>query len=125
MANVYAVKSGNWSDTTVWNTSALPTSADDVYANNKSVNIDINPYVNLLTTLSGLSSLGGRFYIQPDVSLSANRIECGTTTVVTFLCASPWSCSVYGGLFYGGNITDNTAAILNNSTGTMFIAGTA
>lgn len=40
MANVYAVKSGNWSDTTVWNTGALPTSADDVFSNNFTVTID-------------------------------------------------------------------------------------
>jgi hypothetical protein len=33
MANVYAVKNGNWSDTTLWNTGSLPAIIDDVYAN--------------------------------------------------------------------------------------------
>ena len=37
MAIVRAVKTGVWSDTTVWNTGSLPTSADDVYSNNFTV----------------------------------------------------------------------------------------
>ena len=40
MANVYATKSGNWSDITVWNTGALPTSSDDVFSNNFTVQVD-------------------------------------------------------------------------------------
>lgn len=62
MANVYAIKSGNWSDTTVWNTGALPTSVDDVYANNFNVNINENITVNSLrnTANTGIS-IGGTF----------------------------------------------------------------
>ena len=40
MAFVRAVKSGNWSDPTVWHTNALPTSGDTVYSNNFTVTID-------------------------------------------------------------------------------------
>jgi hypothetical protein len=40
MALVYATKNGDWSDTTVWNTGALPTVNDDVYPNGFTVNID-------------------------------------------------------------------------------------
>lgn len=62
MANVYATKSGNWSDTTVWNTGSLPTSSDDVYANNFTVTINQSLTVLSLrnTTASGISA-GGYF----------------------------------------------------------------
>jgi hypothetical protein len=62
MANVWAIKSGDWSDTTVWNTGALPTSADDVYANNFNVNVNQNITVNSLrnTANTGITA-GGTF----------------------------------------------------------------
>lgn len=62
MANVWAIKSGDWSDTTVWNTGALPTSADDVYANNFNVNVNQNITVNSLrnTGITGVTT-GGTF----------------------------------------------------------------
>lgn len=62
MANVWAIKNGDWSDTTVWNTGALPTSADDVYANNFNVNVNQNITVNSLrnTANTGLTA-GGTF----------------------------------------------------------------
>jgi hypothetical protein len=61
MANVYAVKSGSWSDTTVWNTGALPTSADDVYCNGFVVTIDISPTVLSFrnSSATGISAGGG------------------------------------------------------------------
>jgi hypothetical protein len=62
MANVWAIKSGDWSDTTVWNTGALPTSDDNVYANNFNVNINQNINVSSLrnTGISGVNA-GGTF----------------------------------------------------------------
>lgn len=69
MANVYAVKTGNWSDTTVWNTGALPTSADDVYANSFTVTIDINPTVQSIRTYGSYS--GGIFQIS-----SSRTVTC-------------------------------------------------
>lgn len=52
MADVYAIKNGDWSDTTVWNTGSLPASSDDVYANNYAVNIDQDIDVNLISSSS-------------------------------------------------------------------------
>ena len=62
MAIVYAVKTGNWSDTTVWNTGALPTSADDVYSNNFTVGINQN--INVISLRNGATTgvtAGGQF----------------------------------------------------------------
>jgi hypothetical protein len=42
MAIVRAVKTGVWSDTTVWNTGSLPLAADDVYSNTFTVTVDID-----------------------------------------------------------------------------------
>lgn len=62
MANVWAIKNGDWSDTTVWNTGSLPSSADDVYANNFNVNVNQNITVNSLrnTANTGITA-GGTF----------------------------------------------------------------
>ena len=62
MANVRAVKNGNWSDPTVWNTGALPTSADDVFSNTFTVNVDTNFQVLTLRSTSGTGiTAGGTF----------------------------------------------------------------
>jgi hypothetical protein len=75
MANVYAVKTGNWSDTTVWNTGVLPTSADIVYSNNYIVTIDASPTVLALTNLSASGiTQGGYFSVT-----SARTITCTGT----------------------------------------------
>lgn len=49
MAVRYATKTGNWSDTTLWDNGALPVAGDDVYSNGFTVTIDQN--------VSGLSSI--------------------------------------------------------------------
>jgi hypothetical protein len=62
LANVYATKSGNWSDTTVWNTGILPTSADDVFANNFTVNVNTDfTVLSLRTTAAAPIVAGGSF----------------------------------------------------------------
>lgn len=70
MANVYAVKTGNWSDTTVWNTGQLPTSSDDVYANGYSVTIDTNVSVRSIRTFDAY--MGGYFAIDSSKTVSCS-----------------------------------------------------
>jgi len=78
MATVYATKSGNWSDTTVWNTGALPTSSDDVYCNNFIVEINQNITVlSLRNTAAGGGGAGGTFTIS-----AARTINVGTLTLI-------------------------------------------
>ena len=73
MAIVRAVKTGNWSDTTVWNTGALPTSADNVYSNTFTVTIDTSPTVLSINngTATGVTA-GGSF-----------TLSAGTTVTTT------------------------------------------
>lgn len=62
MAIRYAVATGNWSNTATWDGGTLPTSADDVYANNRTVTIDQNVTVlTLRTTAGGVAVAGGKF----------------------------------------------------------------
>jgi hypothetical protein len=85
MANVYAVKSGNWSDTTVWNTGALPTSADDVYSNNFTVTINQNITVLSLrnTSATGITA-GGGYSITGNFTITAPNLIKSTPTLITY-----------------------------------------
>lgn len=61
MAIRYAVANGNWSSTATWNGGTLPTSADDVYANNFTVTINQNVTVLSLSNraATGITAGGG------------------------------------------------------------------
>lgn len=87
MANVYAVKTGNWSDTTVWNTGALPTTADDVYSNGFTVTINQNVTVLSIRSrsASGIAA-GGGFVLSSSntVDLTSGGLIGGTGTCLLF-----------------------------------------
>lgn len=124
MADVWATKNGNWSDVTVWNTGALPTIADDVYADGRTVYIDINAQV--LSVRNGLRSggtRGGTFIGNNIISLSADVFADATTGgCVTFLSASPSVFAVYGNV-QGANTVSNGIGLRNTSSGLVTIYG--
>ena len=90
MANVWAIKSGDWSDTTVWNTGALPTSADDVYANNFNVNVNQNINVTSLRNTTIVGNNGGTFTFNiGDVTANiSNNLFITNTTQFIIVTAS-------------------------------------
>jgi hypothetical protein len=57
MANVFAVKSGNWNDNTVWDSNIIPTSADTVFTNGYTVTINTDVDVNQLRNGSNSGQL--------------------------------------------------------------------
>jgi hypothetical protein len=62
MANKWAVASGNWSNTATWNGGTLPTSADDVFSNTFTVNVDQDiDVISLRNTATTGVSVGGVF----------------------------------------------------------------
>ncbi len=118
MANVYAVKTGNWSDTTVWNTGALPTSADDVYSNNFTVTIDQNVTVLSIrnTSASGISA-GGGFILNGGFTLNAT-LRAGSVNLLTY--TSNLTSNINGNVNGG---TANNAIFFNSASGTLNITG--
>ena len=85
MAAIGAVQNGLWSSSTTWPGGVFPTSADDVFANTRTVYIDQNINVlSLNTTASGVGgSAGGLFYYTGSISITAGTILPGTTNCLT------------------------------------------
>jgi hypothetical protein len=126
MANVYATKSGNWSDTTVWNTGgALPTTADDVFANGFTVTIDVNATVLTIRNTSLASPVivaGGTF-----VPANQTILTCTATTGVV-ASSTCYACSLTTGqtCTLNANIAGGSAAggaVRNNGGGTLLVNG--
>jgi hypothetical protein len=62
MPNRWAVASGNWSNPATWNGGTLPTSADDIFSNTFSVNVDQDiDVISLRNTATTGVSVGGVF----------------------------------------------------------------
>jgi len=93
MADVRATKNGNWSDPTVWNTGALPTTADDVFTNTFTVNVNTSFEVLSLRNTSGTSiTAGGTFnFNSGSISgscTSATGIVPAATNLITVTAGS-------------------------------------
>ena len=111
MANVYATKSGNWSDTTVWNTGILPTSADDVFANNFTVNVNTDfTVLSLRTTAAAPIVAGGSFVfntagVTGTVTSSSPLVPGATNMVQVTATTGTVAISL------GGNVTPRVASL--------------
>jgi hypothetical protein len=121
MANVYAVKSGNWSDTTVWNTGALPTAADDVRPNNFVVTIDTSSAVlSLRNNASSPAVAGGRFDINSDITISADTIQGNAVEVIRYIGST--GCSINGNIIRA-LLTNFTSSVILSGSGVVNISG--
>lgn len=84
--NVKAIKTGAWSDPTVWNTGALPTSVDDVYANGYTITITNDITVasirNSADSGSGVVAGGGFLCSTQNITINAARYSGTVTTAV-------------------------------------------
>lgn len=124
MAIVRAVKSGNWSDTTVWSTGALPTAADDVYSNTFTVTIDVSPTVLSISNAAATGvTAGGTFVPTNGITLTCTgagvvgavvNIGCLASSLITGQL-----CTVIGNL----TVPANGYAATNLSSGTLNIVG--
>jgi hypothetical protein len=123
MALRYAVANGNWSSSATWNGGTLPTSADDVYANNFTVTIDQNITVLSLRNTAGSPAVaGGKFVLTNGIIVDANGtgLVANNSVLIEFNLASPNTATLNYTLL---NITvsnnANGGAILLSGTGTL------
>lgn len=117
----YATKSGNWNDTTVWSTGAVPTTGP-VYANGYTVTVNVNAGCTSVNTIAGtVAAAGGGFTLANGVTLTANAIA-GSTTCVTFSGTGDQSASIVGNPV-GSSTTANGAGAVNSGAGTLNITG--
>lgn len=90
---VYALKSGNWSDSTLWSVSAdpvpwnFPLSADNVYTNTFTVTADSSTRVDTIRNSALVPNIaaGGSFVLANGVSLSANILNGASPFCATLL----------------------------------------
>lgn len=137
MAIVRAVKSGNWSDTTVWNTGALPTSADDVYSNTFTVTIDTSPTVLSISNASATGVTAGGSFLPTNgttIRCTGAGVLAGATGshVISATSANwtnpSWSASIIanciaGSAGGGGTSAGAGAAVYHAGAGTLNIIG--
>lgn len=131
MANVYALRSGSWSDPTMWNTLSLPTSGDDVFANNFVVQVDVTTTVLSVRTTAAtpiVAGTVGTFILNDGSKLTCTApqgIYIGSTTaVVQFAGSTGTSATLWAELPVAGlpNVS-NQNAVLHSGTGTLNIKG--
>lgn len=152
MAERWAVANGNWSSTGTWNGGTLPTSADDVYANGFTVQLDQTITALSIRTSAGTTAVAGGGFNVSTAGITLNLsgglgVVSGTTRCLLSSLASPNSFTVNGNITGGpsgsanglqltgtgsvvvnGNVTGGSAAssngILNSSSGNITVNGT-
>jgi hypothetical protein len=124
MALRYAVANGNWSNTATWDGGTLPTSADDVYANNFTVTIDQDITVLSLRNAAGAPAVAGGIFILTNgitVNATGTGLVNNGSTLIDFTLASPNSATVTSTNISGVGGPPNTfnAPVRLSGTGTL------
>jgi hypothetical protein len=127
MANVYAVKSGDWSDVTVWNTGSLPTSSDDVFANNFRVVVNVSPTILSLrnSPTTGIVA-GGGFNLTDGVTLTitgAGILGYNSSILVDFNLPAPQSATIVTTVINPPTVVDSIPTVRFQNTGTLNVIG--
>ena len=138
MADYLPQANGLWS-TTTWITAfsnltafaggnTPPTIIDDVYADGKTIYVNIDTRVRTIlntTTPRNGGIAGGFFVLNNAVTLSANVIGGGTNQVacVQFLSAAPATATLVGDLCATNIAISGPRALLHNGTGTFTVIG--
>jgi hypothetical protein len=138
MADYLPQATGSWT-TTTWITAfgglsafaggnTPPTVIDDVYADGKTIYVNIDTHVRTIlnTTTPRNGGLAGGFFVLNDtVTLSANVIGGGTNQIacVQFLSAAPATATLVGNLCATNIAISGPRALLHNGTGTFTVIG--
>lgn len=127
MANVYAIASGNWSNTAIWNTGALPTAADDVFSNSFTVTIDGTfTVLSIRNTASAPIVVGGTFTFANGGNLTCTApqaIYLGTTTPVLQMTLGAGNVATFTGTVLTMADIQSSTLISLSGLGTLNLIG--
>jgi hypothetical protein len=127
MPNRWPISSGNWSNAAIWSGSIIPTASDDVYANNRIVNIDTNITVTTIRNDASASAIAaGGFFIPNDgVTITSNIFgnlnATSTATDFVIRCTGSNSSVIIGNVNTGA--ASFLAAISMNQGSSLTITG--
>ena len=146
MPNRWAISSGNWSNTAIWNGGlGLPTASDDIWTNGQTVTIDTDISVlSLRNSATGSVIAGGNYVINNGINITAPNIissagalmtisqsnsatiigNLSTTANAAAICltmSATSSITITGSISVGN--AANTRGIVNTSRGTLIITG--
>ena len=120
MAAINALKSGNWSDPSVWPNNTLPGLNDEVHANGFTVTLNVNVTATELTTAAkNGGGAGGGFTLNNNITVRA-AITSGTTTCIT-TAATYNTTSIIGNVTRGG--VSGAYGVYSTNTSTVTING--
>lgn len=123
MANRYAVATGNWSDTAIWNGGTLPTAGDVVRPNGFTVTIDQDITVDELTNNAAAPAVaGGSFASTMNVVINANIKE--RTTITLYNINGGSSVTINGDCISNPALGSNSRAVAINAALTLNVNGT-
>lgn len=129
MPNRWPIADGNWSDSAIWSGSIIPTASDDVFANNRTVNIDTNIQVlSLRNSATGSAVTGGQFKLLNNVvvtsSIQALTTANSSTTFNSFIEISQSnSATIVGNITLIGGTGNYRYAVKTLDSSNLVISG--
>jgi len=125
MATKWAIANGNWSSTASWNGFTLPTSADDVFADGKTITVDQNINVLTLNTWTRVGgTTGGQFRVtQSGISITASQIRGGGSNCV-YVTSGAQNVNIFSDLTHL-NAVNYIASLAIDQSSLVNITGTA
>jgi len=128
MAIAFAVNNGNWSNTATWSGSYIPQPGDDVFANNRIVDVDVSFEVATLRSTSGTGiTAGGSFrFLSGSISGSvtdSSPLVPGATNLVQVTATTGTVTLTLGGSVTPRSVSSDT--LINHSGNCNFnLSGT-
>lgn len=126
MANRYAVATGNWSNTAIWDGGTLPQASDVVRPNGFTVTIDQNITVTeLRNDASAPAVQGGVFTFGAGITINADIRYLGSGNFITATYGSGTS-TINGDIIFAGSTFNDSLAVLlitGSADGVLIVNG--